>query len=177
MGTRRLVVIHGGQQMRRGGGVCLGGCHLVHQVVGVHSLVLLRLRVEQLRVEGGAKVLRDLLGLADVVVGEEVAEVVVAVVRAAGEVEGVGLEGVALRPKVRRVVLRQALAGLQEALVQARLVRELLCLGCGQELRVVEAGGRDGEVGGAVAGQGWIEAQAGDAIILEGAMGGRRGLP
>lgn len=101
-------------------------------------MVLLRLRVEQLGVEGGAEERGiDGLALGRVVGGEEVVEV-----GAAGrvDVEGVGRDVAALGPKVRRVVLREGLLGLQEAAVEGRLLGVLLGLRGGQVLGGVEAG-------------------------------------
>lgn len=109
---------------------------------------MLLLRVQQLRVQGCAEV-RGVEGLVLVKVGacEEAVEVGVAVIR---DVESLGLEVAALRAKVRRVVLRQALAGLQEVLVKGGLLRELLRLRRSQELGAVEARRRDWEARGGV---------------------------
>lgn len=90
-----------------------------------------------MRVERCAEIRRvESLVLLEVVARKEALEVGVAVVR---QVELIGLEVVALRPEAGGVVLRQALVGLQEALVKRSLLREVLRLGCGQELGVVEA--------------------------------------
>lgn len=99
-------------------------------------MALLGLGVEQLRIEGRAEiggVQRLVLG--QVCACEEAVEVGVAGVR---DVELVGLESVALRPEAGCVVMRQALVGLQEALVKRSLLRERLRLRRGQELGVVE---------------------------------------
>jgi hypothetical protein len=148
--TRRLLVVHGRQQVGWGGRMRLCRSHLAHQVRGVDGLltVLLRLRVQQLRIQGCAEV-RGIEGLVLVEVGarEEAVEVGIAVVC---DVERLGLEVAALRPEVRRVVLRQALAGLQEVLVEGGLLRELLRLRGSQELGAVEARRRDGEARGGV---------------------------
>jgi hypothetical protein len=109
---------------------------------------VLRLRIQQLRVEGCAEV-RWIYGLVLVKVRacKEAIEVRVAVVR---DVEGIGLEVAALRPEVRRVVLRQSLAGLHKVLIKDSLLLELLRLRCSQKLSAVKARRRDGEVRGGV---------------------------
>lgn len=103
-------------------GLC--GSHLSHQVAGVDSevLLLLGLTLKQMGVEGvpelgGA----DRLRLVQIVAGEEAVEVGRTRI---GDVEVIRGKAVALRPEVRRVVLRQGWVGLQE-----RLVRERLLLG------------------------------------------------
>lgn len=117
----------------------LRGRHLVHQVGRVYRLVL-RLRVQQLRVEGGAvqEGRVNCLVLIAVVLGEEVVEVDVVVGGGVvANVQWIGREVVALGPKVRaRRASRYVLAGVEE--VGARdggLVGELLRLGGGEELR------------------------------------------
>lgn len=133
----------------------LCGSHLVHQVGRIDGLVLLRLGVQQLRVKRCAEICRiEPLVLLQVATRKEALEVGVAVV---GQVELIGLEAVALRPEAGRVVLRQALVALEEALVKRSLLREVLRLGRGQELGVVEARrccweGRSGVKGGVVLG-------------------------
>lgn len=82
MRTRSLARVHGGQKVRRGGRVGLGSRHLAHEVRRVDGLGLLRLRVEQLRVQGAAQELR----LIEVVVREEGVEVGVGV---GGDVKGI----------------------------------------------------------------------------------------
>ena len=131
-------------------GLC--GSHLGHQVVGVDREVLLRLRLslEQVGVKriaewGGV----DRLRLVQIVACKEVVEVGRARIV---DIEGVGREVVALRSKVRSVVLRQGWVGLEEGLVgQHLLLREWLGLYGGQVLRGVELRVADGtEAGGVV---------------------------
>lgn len=67
-----LVLVHAGQQMGRRGRLRLRGRHLVHEIGGVHGLVL-GLRVEQLRVQGVAEEGRvDGLARIEAAVAEEV---------------------------------------------------------------------------------------------------------
>lgn len=122
-----------------------------------------------MRVERCAKIRRiERLVLLKVVSRKEALEVGVAVV---GQVELIGLEAVALWPEAGRVVLRQALGGLQEALVKRSLLREVLRLGRGQVLGVVEARrgrwiGGSGVKGGVVLG-----------YVIEGVRRRRRRIP
>lgn len=163
--TWGLVLIHGREEMWRRWRTGLSGCHLGHQLGGVDRLVLLLLGVEQLRIEGAA----EELVLIEVVSGVEVVEIGVVAV---GDVEGVGREVVAaLRAKVGRVVVGEALGGLQEVVLVGERRRKLLALRRrGQVLRVVEASAGDLEAGGGV------EAESGRRLV-EGRMGRWRGLP
>jgi hypothetical protein len=83
----------------------LRGGHLVHKI-GMDRLILLRLRVQQLRIEGGSKVRWERLVLIQVVALEEAVEVGVVWVR---NVKRVGRDVGALGAEMRRVVLRQVL--------------------------------------------------------------------
>lgn len=84
--------------------------HLVHQVVWIDGLVLLLLRLQQLRVEGAAEVCGvERVGLGEVAARKKAVEVGTGRVC---DVEVVGLEVVALGPELRRVVLRQVGVGL-----------------------------------------------------------------
>lgn len=103
----------------------LRGRHLVH------GLVLL----QQLGVESAAQVRR--IDLVEVVAGEEAVEVGIAAVRNVQRVRR-KVAVAALGPEVRRAVVRQALAGLQEALIQCGLLWKLLGLRGGEELVVVK---------------------------------------
>ena len=104
------MVVHCGQEVRGGGRIRLCGGHLGHKLGGVDRLVLLRLRVEQLRVQRIA----EELGLIKVAASKEVVEVGIAAVC---QVERVWGNVGALGPKVRRVVLREALGSVQKGLV------------------------------------------------------------
>lgn len=150
----------------------LSGSHLGHEVVGVdREALLLRLSgVQQVGVQCVAELRRDVrLRLIQVVTGEESVEVGVGRV---GDVEMVRGQAVAVRPKVRCVVLREGGVGLEEALVVEHLLllRKGLGLDAGQILRRVELGGADVEAGGGVVdGQRLIEAETRD-VIVEGRM-------
>lgn len=128
------ALIHARQQVRWGGRMRLAGAHLIHEVGGVHRLVL-GLRVEQLRVErvaeeGGVDclVLTKVAIAVVVALGEEV-EVDVVGVGVAVEVERVGSEIVALGAKLRAALVGNGAVGGQVGVVEGGLVRELLRLG------------------------------------------------
>jgi hypothetical protein len=158
--------------------VLLSRCHRVHQIGGVDGLVLVLLRVEKSWVqrivsqEGWV----DGLVLGEIVAGEEAIKVGTAVV---GEIEGIGVEVAALRPKVRRIVLRQVLRGLKVILVgKGRLLLVGLALGGREELRVVVVGARYLEAGGGVVdGKRGVEAETRDVVLERRVWRGRRRVP
>jgi len=135
MWARRMVVVHVGQQVRRGRRVVLCGCHLVHKIGRVDGLVVLRLAVEHVRVKRVPKLRRQRLVLAEVVGLEEVGVVGVGGV---GDVEWVGRDVAALGAELRSVVLRNVLCSLEESWFgKGVLLGEWLALGRGEEVRVV----------------------------------------
>ena len=143
MWTRGLVIVHAGQQMGRRRRVVLCGCHLVHKIRRVDRLVLLRLRVEYMRIKRLAKVGRQRLVLPEVVGLEEAVEVGVARGR---NVERVGRDVVAaLGAELWGIVLRDVLRSVQKAGVgKGILLGELLTLSRGKVLGVVQPRVGDG---------------------------------
>ena len=106
----------------------LCGSHLGHQIVRVdREVLLLRLRIKQVGVQRVAKGRGvDSLRLVQIVPCEEVVEVGRARI---GDIQVVRRKAVALRPKVRCVMLRQGLTGLEEGLIgEYLLLREGLRL-------------------------------------------------
>lgn len=130
-------------------------------------MVLLRLRVEKLRVESIAQK----LVLNRVVAGEEV-EVCIAAI---AQVERVWGQVVALGPKVGGVVLREGLGGLEKGLVGERgLLGILLGLRGGKVVRIVEASSRAWKGRGVVDGEVWIVTKARHVMLWEWRMRRRR---
>lgn len=189
MWARRLVIVHGGKEMWWCRGVVLrGGGHLIHELTGVDRdrVALLRLRVEQMRVQCLAEVGLIRLAVGEIGALEEAVKVGVIVV--VGDVEGVGWEVVvaivgiaALGAKKRSVLLRQVLRSLQEALVEEGSLRGVLLGlrggggggggGRGEEVCVVEVrtgGGEGGGGGGAAA----ADAGGGGGVCAAGSQRG-----
>lgn len=136
--------------------------HLLHEIRRVDRLAL-RLRVEYMGIQRLAQV--GVVGL------EEAVEVGVGRV---GEVECVGREAVgALGAKLRRVVLRDGLRGVQEAVVgEGERLGKGLALGGGEEGGAVQPRAGDGVRRRVLGG---VEAQGGAVLVLEMGLGAGRG--